>query len=362
MARHPSEPQPPAAPEATGLDSLDSIDLAVSHLVRLVDAPSVSGREGPAVAEAEAIARELGLPVVRMPVAPGRENLLAGDPDPSVLLCTHLDTVPPFLPARLEIGHVFGRGACDAKGVAVAMLHALRRLRNAGRESGFGCLLVVGEETDHAGALAASRSALRPRRVLLGEPCGLVPARAQKGILKLKVEATGRPGHSAYPTAGVSAVHVLLDALARLRAAPLPSSPASDPDGLGETTVHVGRVEGGVAANVLAPDASALLAIRAAAPVADVLAACLAALGPEVAVTELGRAEPRAFDTFGEPSGPAVPFNTDAASLEPLGAVLSLLGPGDMRTAHGPDERLAVADLALGIEAFVRAALRASET
>lgn len=332
----------------------ETVERAVAQLVRLIDAESTSGREAPAVDEAEAICRELGLPTTRMAAAPGRDNLLVGPADAKVLLCTHLDTVPPFIPARRDATHVHGRGACDAKGVAVAMLHALRALREeAGAEVRAACLLVVGEETDHLGARAAVEAGLSPAHVILGEPCGLDPAIAQKGLLKLELEATGRAGHSAYPELGTSAVHTLLDALQAIRGAALPRDEA-----LGETTVNVGQIAGGVAANVIAPSARALVLIRCAAPVDAVLAAVTGLTPSGVGVRELSRAEPREFATAGVPTGPAVPFNTDANVLAATGAELLLLGPGDMRCAHAAEERLAVSDLAAGIGAYARLVTR----
>ena len=221
----------------------ERVEAAVLHLVRLVDAPSVSGKEAPAVDEAERIASELGLRSARMAVAPGRENLLVGDPEPKVLLCTHLDTVPPHIPARRDATHVHGRGSADAKGIAMAMLYGLAELTERGEGEGIACLLVVGEETDHAGAIAAAQTQLRPAHIVLGEPCGLVPARAQKGLLKIVLSASGSAGHSAYPELGASAIHRLLDALTALRARPLPADAE-----LGASTLNVGTINGGVAA------------------------------------------------------------------------------------------------------------------
>ena len=101
--------------------------------------------------------------------------------------------------------------------------------------------------------------------------------------------------------------------------------------------------------------------VRCAAPVDAVLWAVREKLGPEVEVSELSRAEPLDFDTLGASlTGTAVPFNTDASWLRLLGAPVSLMGPGDMRTAHGPDEELAVAELATGIARYAEALFRLS--
>ncbi len=356
------EPTLPPSPVAYGslAPTLERLETAIVQLMRLVDVDSTSGREGPVVPLVHAVAAELGLSARTMPVAAGRDNVLVGADDPAaveVLLCTHLDTVPPFLPARREATALWGRGSCDAKGIAVAMLHALAIARQAASGAArAACLLVVGEETDHAGARAALETGLfRPRHVILGEPCGTAPAIGQKGLIKLRCEARGRAGHSAYPETGASAIHQLVDALARLRATDLPCDPT-----LGETTVNIGEIHGGVAPNVFAPDAHATLVIRCAAPVDAVYAAARSRLGPHVEVTELSRAEPHDFETYGEVAGPAVPFNTDASYLRLLGAPVALFGPGDMRCAHGEREHLAFSELAAGIEAYARAIVRLS--
>jgi len=305
-----------------------------------------------AVDEAERLARDdLGLPVVRMAVEPGRDNLLIGDASPRVILCTHLDTVPPHIPASRDDTHVHGRGACDAKGVAIAMLYAVARVRALGEGAGLACLLVVGEESTHCGAMAAAASTLRPHHIVLGEPCGLDPALAQKGLLKLRMSATGSSGHSAYPELGVSAVHRLIEAIERLKRVDLPHD-----ESLGATTMNVGRIEGGVAANVIAPHAEALLLVRCAAPVDTILAEIRSRVGTWVELEELNRAEPFAFDVMGRSPGPAVPFNTDAHTLRSIGASMSLMGPGDMRCAHSANEKLSLDDLADGIAAYERTA------
>ncbi|MFO0746897.1 MAG: M20/M25/M40 family metallo-hydrolase [Myxococcota bacterium] len=346
---------PSSAPDAARMAQ------AVEQLVRLCAADSTSGREAAAVDVAALIAGELGLPVERLPAAPQRDNLLVGASDPDVVLCTHLDTVPPFIAPRVDGNIVWGRGTCDAKGVAIAMLHGLATARDLGVSiARAAVLLVVGEETDHVGAQAAvelARSGRRfaPRHIVLGEPCGMRPAVGQKGLLKLRLAARGTAGHSAYPELGASAIHHLVDALARLRQAELPSDPL-----LGATTLNIGQLSGGLAPNVIAPSAEATIVIRCAAPAAAVLEATRALVGADIAVTELGRAEPIDFETLGEEAGPAVPFNTDAHHLAPLGARLSLMGPGDMRCAHGANEHLAVADLAEGIARFAETLIRSA--
>jgi len=348
----PRPPYPTLAPSPARLAT------AVDQLLRFIAADSTTGYEEPGVLAGLAIAAELGLPATRLEAGPGRDNLLIGHLKPAILLCTHLDTVPPFIPGRLEREVVWGRGACDAKGVAIAMLHGLDlALDLLGRDTALSCLLVVGEESDHLGAKAIVASGcLTPRHILLGEPCGMTPAIGQKGLLKLRLLATGKSGHSAYPEVGSSAIHRLVDALAAIVHAHWPSDPS-----LGDTTVNVGEISGGVAANVIAASASATVLFRCAAPVDAVLAALsdlLAACCPDVVAAELSRSEPIDFDALGQKPGPAVPFNTDASYLLELGARVSLLGPGDMRCAHSEHEHLSVADLREGITRYAEAVVR----
>ncbi len=327
---------------------------AADHLMRLMAADSTSGREEPAVAVAATLAAELGLRAVRLPAAPGRDNLLVTpvglEGDPQVVLCTHLDTVPPFIPPTLSGAAIRGRGACDAKGAAVAMMHALATASADAPGMRAACLLVVGEETDHVGARAfAAQPPFIPRRVILGEPCGLTPRAGQKGLLKARLSVKGTAAHSAYPELGSSAIHRLVERLAALLASTFPADPM-----LGDTTANVGLIEGGVAANVLAPEASAVLLVRCAAPCEAVLAHVASVLGDGVALDLLNRVEPIAFSPLPGEAAPAVPFNTDASDLGRLGACLHLLGPGDMRCAHGPDEHLELDQLDAGISAYAQ--------
>ena len=90
--------------------------------------------------------------VERMRVEAERFNVFAHWGDPLVTLSTHMDTVPPFFPSREDQEFIWGRGACDAKGIIAAMVAAAEKLLGDGRRN-FGLLFVVGEERDSAGAI-----------------------------------------------------------------------------------------------------------------------------------------------------------------------------------------------------------------
>src|SRR5271169_1010644 len=154
--------------------------------------------------------------VERIEVEPRRHNILALWDSPVVTLSTHMDTVPPFFPSREDDEHIWGRGACDTKGIIAAMLLALEALVESG-ERRVAALFVVGEERNSAGAQAAAKDARGSRFVINGEPTESKLALGSKGALRYEIVASGRMAHSAYPHLGESAIEKLLDALALIR-------------------------------------------------------------------------------------------------------------------------------------------------
>mmetsp|Transcript_3952 Transcript_3952/g.6416 ORF Transcript_3952/g.6416 Transcript_3952/m.6416 type:complete len:452 (+) Transcript_3952:36-1391(+) len=208
----------------------------------------------------DVLLQEVGGDLCRDEGAPPRANLLAtrpGEGPPRLLFNTHTDTVPPYLPPRVEGGTIWGRGACDAKGIAAAQVAAAARLARRG-VAGVGLLLVAGEEVDHAGARAAAALGLAPAYVVIGEPTEGRQVRLQKGLLKLRLTTAGKACHSGYPEEGHSAIDDLVELLHELKHEAWPSDPA-----LGATTLNIGLLRGGQAANALAERAEATLMFRA---------------------------------------------------------------------------------------------------
>jgi acetylornithine deacetylase len=307
----------------------------------LIDLDSTTGRERAVgdflFAHLAEIAGRTGGRVERMPVSGDRFNLFAAWGEPRVVLSTHMDTVPPFVPSAEDDEHVFGRGACDTKGGIAAMVKAIEALLTAG-ESGFGLLLVVGEETDSVGAIAADEypEASRGSRYLVnGEPTENRLALGSKGALYIDVRAEGRMAHSAYPELGDSAIDRLLEALAALRAVPLPSDPI-----LGETTINVGTLSGGRAPNVVADEARAEVMVRTVGDTAVLQRALFAAIETAGARVALWREVPAVH--LGSLPGFAttvVKYTTDVPRLTRWGEPF-LLGPGSIHVAHTADERV----------------------
>jgi acetylornithine deacetylase len=314
----------------------------------LIDIDSTTGREEDAGRWLADRLAALGYTVERQPVARGCFNVLATLDDPAVVFSTHFDCVPPFIPSRVADGRLYGRGACDAKGILAAQVAAAERLRAAG-ERRVGLLFVVGEERGSDGAAAANTIANTSRFLINGEPTDSQLASATRGVLRVRLRASGRAAHSSTPEQGESAIDKLIDALVQLRAIALPV----DPD-LGATFYSVGLIEGGVAPNVIPASASAEVMFRTVGSADDILAA-LAPLAPRVAVQEVLRVRPIRMHTIPGFAPRVFPFTTDVPFLDRWGTPL-LFGPGSILVAHTDGEFVTLDELHSAVDAYVRLA------
>ncbi len=332
------------------------------HLVDLarafIDIDSTTGREGVACAFLASELRSRGFRVTEQVVSDGRSNLLAVlDPAPTVVLSTHVDCVPPFFPSRVADGMLHGRGACDAKGALAAQVLAAERLCEAGEEK-VGLLFVVGEERGSDGALAANQLAPGARFLVNGEPTGSRLGFATRGVLRVKLLATGRAAHSSQPGRGVSAIDRLIDALVELRRIALPQDAA-----LGKTFYSIGLVSGGIAPNVISPSAEAELLFRTVGPGRDVLA-CLVPLEARVAVGFVLDVPPVRLRTLPGFDVESFALTTDIPLLTRWGEPL-LFGPGSILDAHTDDDRVGIAELEAAADtytAIAKALLAETET
>ena len=329
--------------------ALDPVALAAD----LMSAPSTSGAEGPAIDRMEAVLRARGWRVTRIPVTPGRDDLFAeGERPAEVTLSTHLDTVPPYIAPRLDGDRLYGRGACDAKGIAAAMVCAAEVLLERG--VAIGLLFVVGEETAHDGAHAANeaqpRIAPRNRVLINGEPTESVLGTGTKGALRFTLRTDGRACHSAYPQLGRSAIQSLARLVVELETLPLPTDPV-----LGATTINVGSVSGGVADNVVAPSAEARLMARLIGPRRDLEAVIDAWIAGRATVTYGITVPAVRLGTVPGFRTDVVAFATDIPVLGAWGTPY-LYGPGSIHVAHTDDEHLDAAELREAVDAYVRLA------
>lgn len=307
-----------------------------ARILDWIDVESITGNEA---SYADTLARHLGalgFDVEKQEVAPGRFNLLARTGSPEVVFCTHLDTVPPWIGPSSERSVIRGRGACDAKGPAMAMIEAARILLDEG-EQRVGLLFTVGEEVDSAGAAQANGALAepwRPRKVIVGEPTENRFVRGHKGVLKACVKACGVAGHSSEPL-GPSAVHGMVETLAKMVNLDLGEHPL-----FGRGSLNVGTVHGGVAGNVVADRAEADLVLRLVGSPDEATSALRSCLTDDVELAFTKGYGPVEFLVpEGAAGGEVVGFGTDAPFLDKWGTPL-LYGPGRIRDAHTDHECL----------------------
>jgi acetylornithine deacetylase len=322
---------------------MDVVDLTR----RLVEIESPSFSEGRVVEFMHGLLLKAGYQVIRQPVSDGRDNLYAFREPPVVVLSTHLDCVPPFVPWREDGDMLHGRGVCDAKGLAAAMFVAAERLSAAG-EQRVGLLFVVGEERGSDGARAAASLEPKGKFLINGEPTEGLLCVAQKGSLLARVEVRGVPAHSAYPEEGTSAILKLLTVLDRLRRMPLPFDPV-----LGPATLNIGVIAGGNAPNVIPEHATAEVLVRTVGPSDRLREQFLGVAEAGVTITfpaELPHYLGERLDGW---ETTAVRFASDLPLHSTWGRRFQL-GPGPIRVAHTLDERITRGELEAGTEAYVR--------
>jgi acetylornithine deacetylase len=279
-----------------------------------------------------------------------RWNIYAGKvgETPDLVFSTHMDTVPPYIPFSEDAEFVYGRGVCDAKGILAAQVAAAEALRAAGYK--IGLLFVSGEERDSAGARAANECSKGSRFLINGEPTDNRLALASKGALRAAFTATGKMAHSAYPELGESAVHKLVEVLAKLLTLPLPEL-----EGIGPSTLNIGQIQGGHAPNVVADHAEAQVLVRTVTDSSLVRAQLTEAAG-DLATVEYTLDTPfmRLRAVEGMPTMIAK-FATDIPQLTNWGEPL-LFGPGSIHVAHTPFEKLAKKELVEAVDLYIKVA------
>jgi acetylornithine deacetylase len=329
-----------------------SIGMDIVALTRqLVDIESITGNEATVGHFLEQELRKLGYDSRRMPVEGDRANVWATspqEPSPPIVFSTHMDTVPPFIPSSEDGEKIYGRGACDAKGIIAAQIAAAERLKQD--SICVGLLFLVGEERDSAGARVANLQANGCRFLINGEPTENRVAIASKGSLRVRLTAAGRMAHSAYPELGDSAINKLIEALHRLQQMKLPS----DPD-IGPCTMNVGVIEGGRAPNVIADNARAQLLYRLVGAAEHLRREIVETVGNLATVEftlEIPTVRLRTFE--GLPTMVAA-FTTDVPALGNWGQPI-LIGPGSIHVAHTEGEYVEKEQLSEAVELYCRIA------
>ena len=323
----------------------------VSLAAELLAIQSTTGSESSVV---DFVSRWLvarGWNVTLQEVTRGRSNVWASRSggDNGVAFSTHLDTVPPYVPPRLEGRRLFGRGSSDAKGIAAAMMVAADRLVGGG-EKRVDLLFVVGEEKGSDGARAANNLRAKSRFLINGEPTESKLASGAKGSLRATIRIRGREAHSAYPELGRSAIEPMLELLPTLRKLPLPADPV-----LGQTTLNIGTIRGGTEANIIPAHAEAEIMFRLVSDVEPIKKMILDWAKGHADVEFGSHIPAQKFATVPGFETQAVAYTSDIPLLSNWGEPL-LFGPGSIHVAHTPDEYIDVEELRKSVDTYERLA------
>jgi acetylornithine deacetylase len=316
----------------------------------LIDIPSVTGEEDEVGRFLSSYLEALGYKVERQRVAGERCNLIAtAGGTPRIVLSTHMDTVPAHVASSEDEERIYGRGACDAKGIIAAQIFAAEKLRSEGLNE-IGLLFTVDEETGSLGAQIANShpNANECRYLINGEPTDSKLATGTKGSLRCTITTEGKAAHSAYPEHGESAIDKLLDVLESIRRCQWPADEL-----FGETTCNIGVIAGGPRPNVVAAEASAQLQIRLATEAAFAKQLLQQAVAGRARIEYLSAHEPVHLVGVEGFEECLVRFTTDIPYLSNWGTPL-LIGPGSILEAHTDHEHISKTELKQAVELYAQ--------
>ncbi|CAI7565022.1 unnamed protein product [Penicillium glandicola] len=401
-----SESQQPLGGKGIHKDVESPVDLDgivdESPLLDIVQIPSISDHEKSAGNFLLDFIRSHNLTVEKQIVTPEsdteeeRFNIYAytgRNRFPEVLLTSHIDTVPPFIPYSLHPPAsdntenptfnrsnlvIAGRGTVDAKASVAAILFAALETLDSNPNASIGLLFDVGEEKSGIGMKHFSNSDLNPapptfHAVIFGEPTELNLVAGHKGSLGFKLVAEGKAAHSGYPWLGKSAVSAILPVLSYLDTLQdvLPEKGGLlRSEKFGQSTLNIGVVHAGLAGNVVPAHAEASISVRLAAGSPDDTREIL-----RKAVEDVTGGDGSVYLDFGDTKNGAPPqhldvdvdgfdvitvnYGTDIPSLristqEGPKVKRYLYGPGSIHVAHGDDEAITVGELEEAVRGYKR--------
>lgn len=339
---------------------------------------------------AEFVARylgERGFQIEWQECRQGRSNLVASY-GPTVAARTlafefHLDTVgvesmttPPFEPQRKD-GRIYGRGACDDKGPAAALLSALAPdVLQSARARNVRILVVgaIGEEKGNIGASALVKQGFRADQIVVLEPTELAIVHAHKGALWFDVELHGRAAHGSTPEKGLNAIIAATNVMEYLLETTAAAASKYENPLLGKPTINIGAVRGGTHINIV-PDRCVFEIDRRLLPeenadrLLEELSAELAQMKSDGELTEgivRVRKLGRPFQTAAnselverlaeacrrcgvEPRLEGAPWYSDAGELSAVCREICVFGPGSIHQAHTSDEYIDVSELQVAV-------------
>jgi acetylornithine deacetylase len=320
----------------------------------LIDIPSVTGEEFQIGTSLGDLLVRLGYHVEAQDISPERSNIIATtEAKPRVVFSTHMDTVPPFIESSEDDEFIYGRGACDAKGIIAAQIAAAEKLRADGVKE-IGLLFTVDEEVASAGAKIVNDHTVAAscEYLINGEPTDNRLAVGTKGSIQATVRIEGRAAHSAYPEEGESAIEKLLDVLNELRAVDWPRDEV-----FGETTCNIGVISGGTRANVISSEAEAVIQIRLAIAAEPVKQLVENAIAGRATIDYKSVHDPVRLSVLDGFEQMVARFTTDIPYLSKWGKPL-LLGPGSILVAHTDHERVSKRELLDAVDLYANLVVR----
>jgi acetylornithine deacetylase len=288
------------------------------------------------------------VPKDAMPV----KNVMLSWGKPEIVFCTHLDTVPPYIPPtfgkRDGRPAVFGRGSCDAKGQIFSMYQACLELEAKGATN-FGLLLLAGEETGSYGAKQFRKECEGAKYVIVGEPTDNRMVKASKGTKAFEVKIQGKSFHSGYPQYGVNAIDKFVDLIQTLRSTEFPTDEV-----LGDTTWNVGKLQSDNPQNIISNEVACRIYFRTTfASDQFVVEKMLSLNSDSVSIKNLGGDTPSNYLTLDGFDKTTVSFGSDAPQLTNFENKI-LCGPGSILVAHTPDEFIYVDDIEAAVANYVK--------
>ena len=380
----------------------DRLAKAIALLEDLVAFDTESSKTNlPLIAYVEQYLRDLQVPLTVVPNAKGDKAALFATIGPmvndGVVLSGHTDVVPvegqewtsdPFQ-LRRDNDRLYGRGSCDMKGFAAIALAMVPAFQQAALKRPIHILLSYDEETTCLGPVDTiarfGEDLPRPRAVIVGEPTLMQVADSHKSISTYPTTVHGFEAHSAKPALGAHAISAAADLVSELSRFQDKLEEIGDPSGRFDppyATVHVGKIQGGTARNILAKECTFLWEFRGLPGMAtDFALEHLQDYANRVALPKLRRftmnasietevevdipgllaepgsiAETLALKLSQSNNTIAVPYATEGGRFQTAGIPTVVCGPGSIDQAHQPDEYLDVKQMAVGLTFLERLA------
>jgi len=320
--------------------------ISVESLLKdLINFPSISGSEDAIANYILGLLKQNNFKVQKNWVDKKRFNIIAQVGTPKIYLSAHMDTVSPFIKFSEDKKYIYGRGSCDTKASVASMIVAGINSKNNGINN-FGLIFTNGEETNFDGIKSLIKSKMEIPFIVIGEPTSCCPINGHFGILNIKITSHGKAAHTSNPQNGVNAIDLLIKAVEKINKVPVHP----------ETPISLVQIDGGVADNIIPETANAIFGLRPSPNDKNNYQKIFnSAINQKNVKTEvlinvppINFSIPKELDFLGQ--GQTVKYFTELSFCN-NGIVL---GPGDIKYAHGPGEKILKSELSKAVDIYVQ--------